>query len=96
MHQSALLGESFSDAREFGWKLTSEGHDWAKMVTSVQDYIGSLNWGYRVALRDNKVTYLNARGEFVDAHTILCTKKNGKVTPLPCHCLHMWLCSILL
>jgi hypothetical protein len=79
MHQAAQLGEGVSDAQAFGWKLASEGHDWDKMVAGIQDYIGSLNWGYRVSLRDNKVTYLNAKGKFVDAHTLQCTKKNGKV-----------------
>eukprot|EP00238_Polyblepharides_amylifera_P001622 CAMPEP_0196570890 /NCGR_PEP_ID=MMETSP1081-20130531/1049_1 /TAXON_ID=36882 /ORGANISM="Pyramimonas amylifera, Strain CCMP720" /LENGTH=493 /DNA_ID=CAMNT_0041887573 /DNA_START=179 /DNA_END=1660 /DNA_ORIENTATION=+ len=78
MHQASVLGESFTDAKEFGWKISSEGHDWEKMVQSVQDYIGSLNWGYRTALREKNVTYINAKGKFVDPHTILCTKKNGK------------------
>jgi len=79
MHQAGLLGEGLSDAKGFGWKLSSDGHDWETMVTGIQEYIGSLNWGYRVALRDNNVTYLNAKGVFVDAHTLQCTKKNGKV-----------------
>ena len=79
MHQAGLLGEGLSDAKSFGWKLSSDGHDWEKMVTGIQEYIGSLNWGYRVALRDSNVTYLNAKGVFVDAHTLQCTKKNGKV-----------------
>jgi hypothetical protein len=79
MHQAGLLGEGLSDAKGFGWKLSSDGHDWEKLVAGVQDYIGSLNWGYRVALRDNNVTYLNAKGMFLDAHTLQCTKKNGQV-----------------
>ena len=29
--------------------------DWEKLVTAVQDHIGSLNWGYRVALREKSV-----------------------------------------
>lgn len=45
-------------------------HNWMTMTESVQNYIGSLNWGYRVALRDKKVTYENAYGEFVGPHTI--------------------------
>lgn len=49
-------------------------HDWGKLVEGVQDHIGSLNWGYRVQLRDKGVKYINAYGEFVDAHTIkVCT-----------------------
>ena len=79
MHQAGILGESFSDAKEYGWKIASEGHDWQKMVGAIQDHIGSLNFGYRVALRENNVTYLNAYGAFVDPHTITATKKNGKV-----------------
>jgi len=62
--------------------VTSTGHDWEKMVTAIGDHIGSLNFGYRTALRDNNVTYLNAYGAFVDANTITATKKNGKVETL--------------
>jgi thioredoxin reductase (NADPH) len=78
MHQAGLLGESFSDAKEYGWKVQSEGHDWQKLVSAIGDHIGSLNFGYRTALRDGNVTYLNAYGAFVDPHTITATKKNGK------------------
>ena len=48
-------------------------HDWATMRQAIQDHIGSLNWGYRVALRDKNVKYLNAYGEFVGQHTIKVT-----------------------
>ena len=37
MHQAGILGEQFSDAREYGWKLATEGHDWSKMVEAVQN-----------------------------------------------------------
>ena len=40
------------------------------MVEAIQAHIGSLNWGYRVALREKKVQYLNAYAEFIDAHTL--------------------------
>lgn len=40
------------------------------MVEAVQNYIGSLNWGYRVSLREKSVTYLNSYGEFVEPHKI--------------------------
>mmetsp|Transcript_29342 Transcript_29342/g.95609 ORF Transcript_29342/g.95609 Transcript_29342/m.95609 type:complete len:495 (+) Transcript_29342:88-1572(+) len=78
MHQAGILGEGFSDAREFGWQLKNEGHNWEKLVTGVQDHIGSTNFGYRVQLRDAGVTYLNARGVFTDPNTIVATKRNGK------------------
>ena len=44
--------------------------DWNQLVQGVQDYIGSLNWGYRVQLREKKVQYVNGYAEFVDSHTI--------------------------
>lgn len=39
-------------------------------MEGIQNYIGSLNWGYRVALKEANVTYLNEYAEFVDANTI--------------------------
>ena len=48
------------------------------MVESVQNHIGSLNWGYRVALREKNVKYLNAYASFVDQNTIKTVDKKGK------------------
>lgn len=45
-------------------------HSWETLKQAVQDHIGSLNWGYRVQLRDNNVKYLNAYAQFVDANTV--------------------------
>ncbi|XP_019345249.1 thioredoxin reductase 1, cytoplasmic isoform X2 [Alligator mississippiensis] len=79
MHQAALLGQALKDSHKFGWQFTEEvKHSWETMTEAVQNYIGSLNWGYRVALRDNKVTYENAYGEFVGPHTIKATNTKGK------------------
>ena len=40
------------------------------MVQNIQDYIGGLNWGYKVELRDKNVKYLNSYGVIQDPHTI--------------------------
>lgn len=40
------------------------------MKEAINNYIGSLNWNYRVALRDKKVDYVNAYAEFIDPHKI--------------------------
>lgn len=45
-------------------------HNWETMKTAVNNYIGSLNWGYRVSLRDKSVEYTNAYAEFVEPHKI--------------------------
>lgn len=43
-----------------------------------QDYISSLNWTYRVQLRDKKVDYQNAYAEFVDNHTVKVSGSAGE------------------
>lgn len=45
-------------------------HNWTNMVNEVQNYVKSLNFGYRKVLREKTVTYLNAYAQFVDAHTV--------------------------
>lgn len=81
MHQAALLGQAAKDMPNYGWELNQEKltHNWNSMVSNIQDYVKSLNWGYRVALQDKNVKYLNAYGEFVDHHRIKTTTKRGKV-----------------
>lgn len=80
MHQAALLGQALKDAKDFGWEVEHERvkHSWDVLRTAAQDHIGSLNWGYRVALRDEKVEYINALGSFVDANTVACTTFDRK------------------
>lgn len=79
MHQAALLGHGLSDAKNFGWEVPEKvQHNWTTMKDAIQDYIGSLNWGYRVQLRDKKVDYHNAYAEFVDEHTVKALNKKGQ------------------
>ncbi|KAM7011509.1 thioredoxin reductase 3 isoform 2-T2 [Passerculus sandwichensis] len=81
MHQAALLGQALQDSRKFGWQYEEQvKHNWETMVEAVQNYIGSLNWGYRVSLREKSVTYLNSYGEFVEPHKIKATNRKGQVT----------------
>lgn len=84
MHQSALLGQAARDMPNFGWEYDSASlkHNWQTMVSNIQDYIKSLNWGYRVQLQDKKVKYINAYGEFVGHHRINTTTKRGKTAEI--------------
>lgn len=78
MHQAALLGESIKDARHFGWNVPENiTVSWETLVLAVQNHIKSLNWGHRVQLHDKKVEYLNAKGSFLDPHTVKAVLKNG-------------------
>ena len=64
-------GSAMEDARHFGWEFSETvAHSWTTMVEAIQRHVGSLNWGYRVALRDKGVKYINGLGEFTDPHTI--------------------------
>ena len=78
MHQAAIQGHNIQDSNNFGWETTKPNHDWDKMVENISNYIGGLNFGYRVDLRDNKVDYINAFGSFVDKNTIKAIDKKGK------------------
>ncbi|KAM5148811.1 thioredoxin reductase 3 [Mantella aurantiaca] len=79
MHQAALLGQALKDSRKFGWEYEEQvQHNWETMLENIQNYIGSLNWGYRVSLRDKNVRYENAYAEFVEPHKIKATNKKGK------------------
>ncbi|XP_003377568.1 thioredoxin reductase 1, cytoplasmic [Trichinella spiralis] len=74
MHESALIGQAIRDAKSFGWDVAAE----SKVSVNVQKHIRSLNWGYRVQMNQNSVTYLNAYGSFVDANTIKAVDKANK------------------
>ncbi|CAL8133441.1 unnamed protein product [Orchesella dallaii] len=79
MHQAAIIGQCMGDAPSFGWKIHDlPPHDWPVLVENVQNYIKSLNFGYRLALRDGSVTYLNEYARFVDKNTIETTNKKGQ------------------
>uniref|UniRef100_A0A8C3W4Z3 Thioredoxin reductase 3 n=1 Tax=Catagonus wagneri TaxID=51154 RepID=A0A8C3W4Z3_9CETA len=71
MHQAALLGQALTDSRKFGWEYSQQvKHNWGTMTEAIQNHIGSLNWGYRLSLREKTVAYINSYGEFVEHHKI--------------------------
>ncbi|XP_048580758.1 thioredoxin reductase 2, mitochondrial [Nematostella vectensis] len=79
MHHASLLGDGIKDAKKYGWQLSDQmTFDWGNLVTGVQNYIKSLNWGYRVQLHDKSVRYIPGMASFVDRHTIKAVLKSGK------------------
>ncbi|CAL1527071.1 unnamed protein product [Lymnaea stagnalis] len=85
MHRASILGEDLHDAKAFGWELPEKvHHNWEVMKNAIQDHIGSLNWGYRVQLRDKKVNYINAYAVILDKNTIKVSaiKKNKTETKM--------------
>jgi pyruvate/2-oxoglutarate dehydrogenase complex dihydrolipoamide dehydrogenase (E3) component len=94
-HAGALLRESIqADSAAFGIDTgnnkdgdaqlknpTTEQH-WGIIRESIHNHIGSLNFKYRVSLREKEVTYLNKLAKFTDKHTIEATDKKGKATTI--------------
>jgi len=50
---------------------------WGMLRSNIQNHIKSLNFKYRVDLREKEVTYFNKLGSLVDAHTIETVDKKG-------------------
>lgn len=84
MHKASIIGEEMQDdAAAFGWSSGTRGaHDWDAMRTNVQNYIKSLNFQYRVALREAGIDYLNRLGSFLDAHTLELRDKHGEASTI--------------
>lgn len=87
MHHAGLVGDVLkNDAKDYGWRVDGDGlgarHSWENMVSNIQNYIKSLNFGYKISLRDASVTYHNKLASFIDAHTIKCVDKHGEETTL--------------
>lgn len=83
MHTGALLGEHIEEAAAYGWTGANAAaapgsHSWEAMKDRIQDHIKSINFGYRVQLREEKITYLNKLGRFVGPHELECTDAKGK------------------
>jgi len=55
---------------------------WDNMKDNIQNYIKSLNFKYRVNLREKSVTYLNKLATFKDNHTIECVDKKGRISTI--------------
>lgn len=94
MHNAATINESIqADAAAFGIGPAPTGvesaptaiqtmHNWETMRENVQNQIRSLNFKYRVNLREKGVKYLNKLGKFKDAHTLEVTDKKGRVSEI--------------
>jgi len=81
MHQAAIHGHLIESSKSYGWKISDKvEHNWPTLAKAIQLHIKSLNWGYRVQLYDNHITYLNARGSFIDSNTVRTVNKKGKET----------------
>jgi len=70
MVNAAEYGMWAEDAAAFGWSVTSEGHDWAKLAQARDAEVARLSSIYDKLLQGAGATIFNARATLVDAHTI--------------------------
>ncbi len=71
MHTAGLIGQTLKDALYYGWELSEPiPHNWVKMKDEIQNYVRSINFGYRVQLRETKVDYINSYATFVNPNKI--------------------------
>ena len=67
---AANHAHNLETAKDYGFDITNNGHDWQKLVAARQRYIdGILGW-YDTFLNDLNITNLSGHATFVDAHTI--------------------------
>lgn len=77
MHISSLYRETQADLNSIGWD-TKSSHSWSEMVTKVNNYIKSLNWGSKTDLRAKNIKYYNSFATFADPHTVDLDDGKGK------------------
>ncbi|SFK30718.1 glutathione-disulfide reductase [Falsiroseomonas stagni] len=70
MVNAAEYGMWAEDAAAFGWSITTEAHDWAKLAQARDAEVARLSSIYDKLLQGAGATIFNARATLVDAHTI--------------------------
>jgi len=66
---------------EVGWKTDKKKpeHDWEEMINRINDYIRSLNFGYRKTLMADNVDYYNKLASMKSKHEIELKGKDGSI-----------------
>ena len=64
------FAEDFEDARGFGWETGPAKFSWPKLIRAKDKEIDRLNQVYLRLLSDSGVKLFQARGSFIDAHTL--------------------------
>jgi glutathione reductase (NADPH) len=63
-------GETFRDAKAYGWDVTVSGFDWPRFRLALEAELTRLEGAYREALQKAGVTIHDVRGVVEDAHTV--------------------------
>ncbi|OOH85740.1 glutathione-disulfide reductase [Pasteurellaceae bacterium 15-036681] len=78
MFYGAQVAEAINSyAPDYGFDVTVNGFDYAKLVESRQAYISRIHTSYNNVLAKNNIDVLNGFGKFVDAKTIEVSYADG-------------------
>lgn len=91
MHTSALHFEHIMQSYDYGWSLSEKNHyfqeeskiqqfrkesfSWDNLVSNIQAYIKSTNFGYKAKMQEYSIPYVNALATLCDKNTILFSPK---------------------
>jgi glutathione reductase (NADPH) len=64
------VAETLHDAKGYGFDVTLNKFDWAKLVEAREGYINGINEWYGNYLADSNIAHLHGTGKFIDAHTL--------------------------
>lgn len=79
-HFTSLLGQQLQDSQYSGWKVSdNKAHTWDTALETINNYIRSLNFGYRKSLNKEGVVYFNKLAKFLCARTVELTAADGSV-----------------
>lgn len=70
MWHAAQLAHAAHDARDYGFDLTLQGHDWAQLRTRRDGYLARLNGIYAANLDKRGVTLLRARAQLTATQSV--------------------------
>jgi glutathione reductase (NADPH) len=75
MWNAADLAAGLHDAPEYGFRVTTDGHDWPLMKQKRDAYVLRLNGIHESLLAKYKVELVRGHGRFLDSHTVLAADR---------------------
>jgi glutathione reductase (NADPH) len=75
MWNAADLAAGLHDAPEYGFRVTTEGHDWPLMKQKRDAYVLRLNGIHESLLAKYKVELVRGHAYFLDAHTVMAADR---------------------
>jgi glutathione reductase (NADPH) len=76
MWNAADIAAGLHDAVDYGFRLTTAGHDWPLLKAKRDEFILRLNGIYENNLARRKIELVRGRAHFVDAHTVRAADRN--------------------